>query len=94
MANKRRPKKLTSLWSITQGPNETLESYTERLIAAYSCVANPDEDFAIVIKVFTAGVNESVQCALCGTYVTDMEGLIAKAHKLSNMQEMSHNRTP
>ena len=47
MVNKRRLKKLTSLWSIIQGLSETLESYTKRFRAAYSCVANPDEDFAI-----------------------------------------------
>ena len=50
---------MTSLWSITQGPNETLENYTERFTATYSCVANPNEDLAI--QAFVAGiVNENV----------------------------------
>ena len=47
MANKRRPKNMTSLWSVIQGPNETLESYTERFTTTYSCVANPNEELAI-----------------------------------------------
>ena len=47
MANKRRPKKMTNLWSITQGSNETLERYTKRFTAAYSCVTNPNKEFAI-----------------------------------------------
>ena len=83
MANKRRPKKLTSLWSVTQGPNGTFESYIKRFIAAYSCVANPNEDFSI--QAFMVGVNnESMQYAFCGADVTDMEGFVAKVHKLTN----------
>ena len=83
MANKRRPKKMTSLWSITQGPNETLESYTERFTATYSCVANPNKDLAI--QAFVAGItNENVQLSLSGTDVGDMESLINKAYKLSD----------
>ena len=93
MANKRRPKKMTSLWSITQGPNETLESYTERFTATYSCVANPNEDLAI--QAFVAGiVNENVQLPLSGTDLGDMESLINKAYKLSNTQEMNKNQAP
>ena len=93
MANKRRPKKMTSLWSITQGPNETLESYTERFTATYSCVANPNEDLAI--QAFVVGIaNENVQLSLSDTDVGDMESLINKAYKLSDPQEMNKNRAP
>ena len=93
MANKRRPKKMISLWSITQGPNETLESYTKRFTATYSCVANPNED--LVIQAFVAGiVNENVQLSLNGTDVGDMESLINKAYKLFDTQEMNKNRAP
>ena len=93
MANKRGLKKMTTMWSITQGPNETFEKYTKRFTAAYSCVTNPNEKFAI--QSYIARVtNESVQLALCGNDVTDMEGLINKAYKLSNTQEMSQNRIP
>ena len=93
MANKRRPKKLTNVWLITQSPNETLESYTKRFTIAYSCVTNPDEDFAI--QAFTTWVNnESVQYVLCGADVTNMEELIAKAQKLSETQEMRRSWTP
>ena len=63
IANMRRPKKMTSLWSITQGPNETLESYTERFTVTYSCVTNPNEE--LTIQAYVAGVaNEIVQLAL------------------------------
>ena len=90
MANKRRPKKMTSLWSITQGPNETFERYTKRFTAAYSCVTNPNEEF--VIQVYVAGVaNESVQLALCSNDVENMQSLINRAYKLSDTQEMSRN---
>ena len=83
MANKRRPKKMTSLCSISQNSNETLESYTERFTATYSCIANPNEDLAI--QAFIAGVaNENVQLSLSGTDVGDMESLINKAYKLSD----------
>ena len=92
MANKRRPKKMTSLWSITQGLNETLERYTKRFTAAYSCVTIPNEEFAI--QAYVAGVaNENMQLALCSNDVESMENLINKAYKLSNTQEMSRNRT-
>ena len=84
---------MTSLWSITQGLSETLDKYTERFIVAYSCVTNPNEEF--VIQADLAGVaNENVQLTLCGNDMTDMEGLINKAHKLFDMQEMSQNRAP
>ena len=72
--------------------NETLERYTERFTAAYSCVTNPNEEFAI--QAYVVGVaNESVQLALCGNDVEDMKSLINKAYKLSNTQEMSRNQT-
>ena len=59
MANKRQARTLASLWSITQGSNETLESYTKRFTSAYSCVTSPNEDFAI--QAFKVGVtNENV----------------------------------
>ena len=83
MANKRRSKKMTSICLVTQGPNETLESYTERFTATYSCVANPNEEF--VIQAYIVGVaNENVQLSLCGNDVGDMESLINKAYKLSD----------
>ena len=60
MAHKRRPKKMTSLWLIAQGLNETLEKYTERFTKAYSCVTNPNKEFAI--QAYIAGIaNASVQ---------------------------------
>ena len=93
MANKRRPKKITSLWSITQGPNKTLESYTKRFTTAYFCVAKLDEDFAIQDYIARLD-NESMRFALCSSDITDMDGLIAKAHRLSDVQEMSHNWAP
>ena len=90
MVNKRRPKKMTSLWSITQGLNETLERYTKRFTAAYSCVTIPNEEFAI--QAYVAGVAyESVQLVLCSNNVEDMESLINKVYKLSDTQEMSKN---
>ena len=93
MVNKRWPKKKTSLWSISQGPNETLERYTERFTVAYSCVTNPNEEFDI--QVYVVGVaNESVQLVLCSNDVESMESLINKAYKLFDMQEMSRNWTP
>ena len=93
MANKRRPKKLTNVWLITQGLNETLESYTQRFMTAYSCVENPDEDLAI--QAFIVGLNnEIIKYALCGIDITNMEGFIAKTQKLLDTQEMSHSRTP
>ena len=83
MMNKRRPKKMTSLWSVTQGPNETLERYTERFTAAYLCVINPNEEFDI--QAYVVGVaNESVQLALRSIDVESMESLINKAYKLSD----------
>ena len=91
MTNKRRPKKMTSLWSITQGPNETLESYTERFTATYSCVTNPNEKLAS--QAYVVGIaNESVQLALCSNDVESMESLINKAYKFSDTQEMNRNR--
>ena len=84
MANKRRPKKMTSLWSITQGLSETLEKYIERFTTAYSCVTNPNEEFPI--QAYIARVaNESVQLALCSNDVTCIESLINKTYKLSDM---------
>ena len=74
-------------------PDKTLERYTERFIATYSCVSNPNEELAI--QAYVAGVaNESVKLALCNNDVESMENLINKAYKLSDMQEMSKNRTP
>ena len=93
MANKKRPKKMTNLWSITQGQSETLERYTERFTVTYSCVTNLDEEFSIQVYIVRV-TNESVQLALCDNDVTDMDGLINKAQKLFNTQEMSQNRAP
>ena len=80
MTNKRRPKKITNLWSITQGQNETLKSYTKRFTTTYSYVEKPDEDFAI--QAYIAGVsNESMKFALCGNDVIDIKGLISRPIK-------------
>ena len=38
---------MTSLWLVTQGINESLESYTERFTATYSCITNLNEELAI-----------------------------------------------
>ena len=38
---------MTSLWSVTQGVNESLEGYTERFTATYLYVTNPNEELAI-----------------------------------------------
>ena len=74
---------MTSLWSVTQGLNETLESYIEGFTATYSCVANPNEELAI--QAYVAGIaNENVQLSLCDNDVGDMESLINKAYKLSD----------
>ena len=79
---------MTSLWSIIQGPSETLERYTEMFTTAYSCMTNSDEEFSI--HAYIAGVvNESIRFTLCGNVVADMEALINKVHKLSDMQEIS-----
>ena len=67
MANKRRLKKVTCLWSVTQGLNETLESYTKRFTTTYSCVTNPNENLAI--QDYIAGVaNENVQSLVVANY--------------------------
>ena len=82
---------MTSLWSVTQGPNETLKSYTERFIATYSCIANPNEELAI--QAYVTGVaKENSQLSLCDNDLGDMESLISKAYKLSDTQEMNRNR--
>ena len=74
---------MISLWLITQGPNEIFERYTKRFTAAYSCVTNPNKEFAI--QAYITGVaNESIQLALCGNDVEDMEDLINKAYKISD----------
>ena len=78
---------LESLWSITQGPNETFESYTKRFTTTYSYVTNMNEDFAI--QAFKIGVtSESVQYVFYGLNIMDIEALIAKAQKLSKAEEM------
>ena len=84
---------MTSLWSITQGINESLESYTERFTATYSCVTNPNEELAI--QAYISGVtNENIQLSLCSNDVGSMESLISKAYKLSDTQKMNRNRAP
>ena len=45
---------MTSLWSVTQGANETFESYTKWFTATYSCVTNPNEKLAI--QAYISGV--------------------------------------
>ena len=51
-------------------------------------MTNPNEEF--VIQAYIAKVaNESIQLALGNSDMTDIEGLINKAHKLFDMQEMS-----
>ena len=59
---------MTNLWSITQSPSETLEKYTERFIAAYSCVTNLNKEFTIQAYIVGVAI-ESVQLALCGNDV-------------------------
>ena len=84
---------MTSFWSVTQGPNETLESYIKRFTVTYSCVTNPNEELAI--QAYIAGIaDENVQLSLCGNDVGDMKSLINKAYKLFDTQEMNRNRTP
>ena len=84
---------MTSLWSITQCLDETLERYTERFETAYSCVSNPNEELAIQAYVAEM-TNESMQLALCSNDVESMESLINKAYKLSDTQKMNRNRAP
>ena len=56
-------------------------------------MTNLNEEFTI--QAYIARVaNESGQLALCGNDVTNMEGLINKAYKLSDTQEMNQNRAP
>ena len=70
---------MTSLWSITQGVNESLESYTERFTATYSCVTNLNEELAI--QAYILGVaNENIQLSLCSNDVGNMESLISKVY--------------
>ena len=84
---------MTNLWSVTQGINESLESYTERFTTTYSCVANPNEELAI--QAYISGVaNENIQLSLCGNDAGSMESLISKAYKLSDTQKMNRNRAP
>ena len=93
MANKRRPKNMTILWSITQGVNESLDGYTKRFTATYSCVTNPNEELAI--HAYISGVaNENIQLSLCRNDVRSMKSLISKAYKLSDTQKMNRNRAP
>ena len=90
MANKRRLKNMTNLWSVTQGVNESLEGYTERFIVTYSCVTNLNEELAI--QAYISGVaNETIQLSLCSNDVRSMENLISKAYKLSDTQKMNKN---
>ena len=90
MANKRRPKNMTSLWSVTQGINESLEIYTERFTTTYSCITNPNEELAI--QAYISGVaNENIQLSLYSNDVGSMESLISKTYKLSDMQKMNRN---
>ena len=91
MANKRRPKNMTSLWSVTQGVNESLESYTKRFTATYSCVTNPNKELAIQAYISRIA-NENIQLSLCSNDVGSMESLISKAYKLSDTQKMNRNR--
>ena len=82
---------MTSLWSVTQGINESLESYTERFTVTYSCVTNPNEE--LTIQAYISGVaNENIQLSLCSNDVGSMESLISKAYKLSDTQKMNRNR--
>ena len=84
---------MTNLWSVTQGINESLESYTKRFTATYSCVTNPNEELAI--QAYISGVaNENIQLSLCRNDVGSMKSLISKAYKLSDTQKMNRNRAP
>ena len=84
---------MTSLWSVIQGPNETLESYTKRFTATYSCVTNPNEELAIQAYISRVA-NENIQLSLCSNDVGSMESLVSKAYKLSDTQNMNRNRAP
>ena len=82
---------MTSLWLIIQGQNETLDSYIERFTTVDSCVAKPDEEFAI--QAYIAGLNnESIRFALGSSDISDMERLIVRAYKLFETLEMSRSR--
>ena len=84
---------MTSLWSVTQGVNESLEGYTKRFTTTYSCVTNPNEE--LVIQVYISGVaNENIQLSLCSNDVGRMKSLISKTYKLSDTQKMNRNRAP
>ena len=84
---------MTSLWSITQGVNESLEGYTKRFTATYSCVTNPNEELAIQAYISEVA-NENIQLSLCSNDVGSMKSLISKAYKLSDTQKMNKNRAP
>ena len=82
---------MISLWSVTQGINESFESYTERFTATYSCITNSNEKLAI--QAYISGVaNENIQLSLCGNDAGSMESLISKAYKLSDTQKINKNR--
>ena len=84
---------MTSLWSIMQGQNETLDSYIEMFTAAYSYVAKFDEEFAI--QAYIVGLHhESMKFALGSNDIFDMQSLIARVHKLSKTLEMSRSQAP
>ena len=56
----------------------------------YSRVAKSDEEFAIQAYI-TRLNNESMKFSLGSSDISDIEGLIAKAHKLSETLEMSRS---
>ena len=75
---------------MTQGPNETLRSYTKIFTIAYADVTNPNENFAI--QAFKARVaNKHVHYALCGSDITDMQGLISRTQALAEVEEMRNS---
>ena len=91
LANKREAKTLASLYSMTQGPSESLRSYIKRFTTAYVEVGEPNESCAI--EAFRAGVSsEHIHYALYGSTLLGMHALIAKAQELANVEEVRAGR--
>ena len=91
LANKRQAKTLANLYSMTQGPVESLRSYIKRFTTAYAEVGEPNENCAV--EAFRAGVSsEHIHYALYGSTLLGMHALIAKAQELANVEEIRAGR--
>ena len=78
LTNKRQAKTLANLYSMTQGPIESLRSYIKRFTTTYAEVGEPNESCAV--EAFQAGVSsEHIHYALYGSTLLEMHALIAKA---------------